>query len=67
MSDDRLAPADAAALQVLAGAHFLGGDVTLPSGRIFSADEVQALSSAYAPDHGTNPNQAEGILTWTTP
>lgn len=50
-----LTPEDAAVLRMLAGAHFLGGSVTLPSGRTIGPDEAQALTSAYAPALGEEP------------
>lgn len=48
---DNLDPQDVAAIRMLAGAHFRG-EVTLPSGRVLSPDEMQALTSAYAPAAG---------------
>jgi hypothetical protein len=46
---DQLDPDDVAALRMFAGAHFTGGQVILPSGKTLSVEEMQALTSAYAP------------------
>ena len=53
-----LTPEDAAVLRMLAGAHFLGGSLTLPSGRTLTPDEAQALTSAYAPATGETDKPA---------
>ncbi|MER7331736.1 MULTISPECIES: hypothetical protein [unclassified Micromonospora] len=50
--DDQLDPRDVAVLRMLAGANFFGGQVTLPSGRVLDREEMQALTSAYAPAVG---------------
>lgn len=51
-----LTPDDAAALRMLAGAHFgPNANLTLPSGRTLTPDEAQALTSAYAPP-ASEPN-----------
>jgi hypothetical protein len=49
---DQLTPADVACLRMLAGAHFHGGEIILPSGRPLTPDEAQAFTSAYAPAAG---------------
>lgn len=48
-----LEPGDVAVLKMMAGASF-GPDatLTLPSGRVLSADEAQALAAVYAPAFG---------------
>ncbi|MEU3452235.1 hypothetical protein ABZ671_01130 [Micromonospora sp. NPDC006766] len=59
--DGKLDPRDVAALRMLAGANFLGGQVTLPSGRVLDPEEVQALTSAYAPAVGEVEEVARAV------
>ena len=56
-----LTPEDAACLRMLAGASFLGGNLTLPSGRVLTPDEAQALTSAYAPAVGEVDDMARQV------
>lgn len=50
---DPLTPDDAACLQMLAGVNFgPNASLTLPSGRVLTPAEAQALTSAYASPAG---------------
>lgn len=60
---DKLDPRDVAVIRMLAGANFLGGQVTLPSGRVLGPKEMQALTSAYAPAVGEREKVAEQVDT----
>lgn len=59
-----LTEADVSVLRMMAGANLIGGSITLPSGQVLDANEMQALTSFYAKPYERNQSMSDPREDW---